>query len=157
MPSLPSDHVAALEAVGPALDVAAPDCVAAAVPDALLTADPVLPLVALSVRLAVGLPSALAVAALLLAVIHHVAVTEGIPLREIFRTLAEMVRRGVIVEFVPPEDEMFARIVLNREHLIERSRREHFEAAFAPWFRAERCEVVAGSGRMLYALVKLGG
>ena len=96
-------------------------------------------------------------AALLLAVIHHVAVTEGIPLREIFRTLAEMVRRGVIVEFVPPEDEMFARIVLNREHLIERSRREHFEAAFAPWFRAERCEVVAGSGRMLYALVKLGG
>jgi SAM-dependent methyltransferase len=96
-------------------------------------------------------------AALLLAVIHHLAVSEGIPLREIFRTLAEMVRRGVIVEFVPPEDEMFARIVRNREHLIERSRREHFEAAFAPWFRAERCEAVTGSGRMLYALAKLPG
>lgn len=95
--------------------------------------------------------------ALLLAVVHHLTVTDGVPLPEVFRLVAGLVRRGAIVEYVPPEDSMFQRIIRNKEHLIPKLQRENFEAAVSPFFRVEAVVNLAGSGRILYSLEKRSG
>jgi SAM-dependent methyltransferase len=92
--------------------------------------------------------------ALLLAVVHHLTVTDGVPLPEVFRLVAGLVRQGAIVEYVPPEDSMFQRIIRNKEHLIPKLQRANFEAALAPFFEVEAVAPIAGSGRILYSLEK---
>jgi SAM-dependent methyltransferase len=92
--------------------------------------------------------------ALLLAVVHHLTVTDGVPLPEVFRLVAGLIRGGVIVEYVPPEDSMFQRIIRNKEHLVPRLQRANFEAAFAPFFELVAVAAIAGSGRIMYSLAK---
>lgn len=89
---------------------------------------------------------------LALAVVHHLAVTDGIPLPEIFSTLAALATRGAVVEFVPPTDPQFQRIVRNKEHLIARLQQPQFEQALAPWFAVLGQEPVPHTGRILYLL-----
>lgn len=91
-------------------------------------------------------------AALLLAVVHHLSVSQGIPLEELFGVCAEIVTQGVIVEFVPPEDPMFSIISRNKEHLIPRLQRSEFEAAFSPWFSMVRRLQLPTNSRWLYFL-----
>ena len=91
-------------------------------------------------------------AALLLAVVHHLSVSQGIPLEELFGVCAEIVTQGVIVEFVPPEDPMFAKISRNKEHLIPRLQRSEFEAAFSHWFSIVRRLQLPTNSRWLYFL-----
>src|SRR5262249_34949305 len=52
-----------------------------------------------------------------LAVLHHMLVTERIPLDEIFSLADEVSRDYVLIEFVAPEDPMFQRIVRGRDRL----------------------------------------
>lgn len=92
--------------------------------------------------------------ALLLAVVHHLTVTDGVALTEIFRLMAEIVTKGLIVEFVPTSDSMFERIIRNKEHLVPKLQRADFEAAFANWFELMSVESLPGSGRLLYCLAR---
>lgn len=92
--------------------------------------------------------------ALLLAVVHHLTVTDGVPLPKVFHLVAGLVRTGVIVEYVPPEDSMFQRIIRNKEHLVPRLQRANFDAAFAPYFEQVAVMPIPGSGRILYSLAK---
>jgi SAM-dependent methyltransferase len=91
-------------------------------------------------------------AALLLAVIHHLTVTDGVPLAAVFRLLSRMVTKGAVAEYVPPDDPQFQRIVRNKEHLIPLLGQPEFEQAFSPWFFESGRVAVPGSGRVLYAL-----
>lgn len=91
-------------------------------------------------------------AALLLAVTHHLTVTFGIPLPEVFRLMADFVTGEIVVEFVPPEDPMFRQISCNKEHLIPKLGRPQFEAAYAPWFDLVRHISLPGSLRWMYLL-----
>jgi SAM-dependent methyltransferase len=91
-------------------------------------------------------------AALLLAVIHHLTVTHGIPLYQIFELLSEMVTNGLVVEYVPPEDPMFQKISRNKEHLIPRLGQAEFEASYASWFTLVRRTQLPNSSRWMYLL-----
>jgi SAM-dependent methyltransferase len=92
--------------------------------------------------------------ALMLAVVHHLTVTDGVPLPDVFSLVASLVTKGLVVEYVPPEDPMFQKIIRNKEHLISRLGQAQFEAGFAPWF-TERCRLsLPQSGRVLYRLAK---
>jgi SAM-dependent methyltransferase len=91
-------------------------------------------------------------AALLLAVIHHLTVTDGVPIIAIFRLLAAVVKMGAIVEYVPPDDPQFRRIVRNKEHLIPLLGKAAYEQAFSTWFVETDRLPVPHSGRVLYAL-----
>src|SRR5262249_44357438 len=51
---------------------------------------------------------------LMLAVIHHMLVTERIPLKKIFSLVAEVARESAVIKFVGPADPMFKRIVRGR-------------------------------------------
>lgn len=91
---------------------------------------------------------------LLLAVVHHLAISDGVPFSEIFKVCAEMVVRGIVVEFVPTEDPMCRKLCRNKEHLIPQLAPAAFETAYAPYFYLVRRIRLPGSFRSLYFLRK---
>lgn len=88
----------------------------------------------------------------LLAVVHHLAVTQGIPYAQIFRVCFDIVKRGLIVEFIPEEDPMLKKLLFNKEHLRPCLTQEAFESAYAPYFSIERRLRLPDNPRSLYFL-----
>ena len=93
-------------------------------------------------------------AVLMLAVIHHMLVTERVPLNDILQLAAELTKDLLIVEFVSPEDAMFQRIVRGREELHQGLTNTVFEAACLQHFEVLRVQHLEGATRWLYALRK---
>ena len=93
-------------------------------------------------------------AALLLAVIHHLTATDGIPLEQVFSLLAQLVRKGAVVEYVAVNDSMMQGLLRNKEHLREKLTQQEFEQAFAPWFTEVRRKPRADGLRCLYLLAR---
>ncbi len=91
---------------------------------------------------------------LMLAVLHHVLVTERVPLDDALRLAADLTRDAAVIEFVAPEDPMFRRIARGRDRLHAGLTREVFEAACGAYFRIERCDRADGATRALYLLRK---
>ena len=91
-------------------------------------------------------------ALLMLAVIHHMMVTDRVPLPEIIDLAAELTRDLVIIEFIAPEDSMFRRITRGRDHLHADLTEVVFENTAATRFEIVRKHHIEGSSRTLYAL-----
>lgn len=91
-------------------------------------------------------------AALLLAVIHHLSATDGIPLERIFALVASLVTGGAVVEYVDADDSMMEGLLRNKAHLRPLLTQTRFEAAFAPWFTEVRRAVRPDGRRCLYFL-----
>ncbi len=91
---------------------------------------------------------------LMLALIHHLIVTERIPLAEILNLAAELTTERVLIEFVGPEDPMFQRIVRGREHLHRELSPSVFECACRAHFDIVRSQPLPGAHRTLYLLRK---
>lgn len=91
---------------------------------------------------------------MMLAVIHHVLVTERIPLDVLFGQVAELSSDYALIEFVAPADPMFNKIVRGREALHKDLTAEVFEAAAAPYFDVVRRQRIDGLERCLYLLRK---
>ena len=89
---------------------------------------------------------------LMLAVIHHLLVTERIPLEEVLSLVSELSRDYVVIEYVAPEDPMFQKIARGRERLYVELTRVQFEAAAERRFEIVRREEIAGMHRCLYLL-----
>jgi len=87
---------------------------------------------------------------MMLAVIHHMLVTERIPLSELLRLAAELTRSYLLIEFVGPSDPMFGRIVRGREALHADLTRAAFEAAAAAHFDLVKAQPLDGLDRCLY-------
>jgi SAM-dependent methyltransferase len=87
---------------------------------------------------------------MLLAVIHHMLVTERVPLDEILALVEDLTREYALIEFVAPQDPMFARIVRGRENLYSHLTIAAFEAAAAPRFELVRSLQIDGLHRCLY-------
>ena len=93
-------------------------------------------------------------AVLMLAVIHHMLVTERIPLDEIIDLAAELTGDALIIEFVAPSDSMFRRLTRGREHLHQDLTVEVFEASARRHFHIVKRQNISGSSRHLYCLRK---
>jgi SAM-dependent methyltransferase len=87
---------------------------------------------------------------MMLAVVHHMLVTERIPLEEILALAEELTREYVLIEFVAPEDPMFQRIVRGRDGLYSHMTRAWFEAAASQRFELVRSRRIDGLHRWLY-------
>jgi SAM-dependent methyltransferase len=87
---------------------------------------------------------------MMLAVLHHMLVTERIPLEEIFELAQELTRESLLIEFVGPDDPMFKRIVHGRDRLYSHLTRERFEATAARRFELVRSTRIDGMERWLY-------
>ena len=88
---------------------------------------------------------------LALALIHHLAISNNVPLPK----LAEFFQRAgraLIIEFVPKEDSQVQRLLATREDVFPDYRQDSFEAAFTEYFRIETQQAVEGSKRTLYLM-----
>ena len=95
-------------------------------------------------------------AVLMLAVLHHLLVTERIPLDEVLDLVAELTTGVVIIEFVGPDDEMFRTIARGREHLHADLTPAVFEAVCRRRFEVVRAQQLADTHRRLYLLRRVG-
>ncbi|MGA9058307.1 MAG: class I SAM-dependent methyltransferase [Terriglobia bacterium] len=94
---------------------------------------------------------------LMLAVVHHMCVTERVPLQQIVDLLAEVTSDLLVIEFVAPEDAMFRRLVRGREELYRGLNAAVFEDAFRQRFEIVRWQEVEGRERRLYLMRKKPG
>jgi SAM-dependent methyltransferase len=89
---------------------------------------------------------------LMLALIHHLLVTERIPLEEILRLAYDVTNSLLVIEFVDPKDDMFRRLTRGREHLHATLDVKMFEQACTPYFEIVRSLALPGTQRRMYCL-----
>jgi SAM-dependent methyltransferase len=94
---------------------------------------------------------------LMLAVIHHMLVSERIPLPQILELAAELTSDLLVIEFVPTDDPMFRRLSRGRDHLFTDLSVESFEAACRRHFEVVRSRRLEESPRSIYLLRKRVG
>ena len=93
-------------------------------------------------------------AVLMLAVIHHMLVTERIPLADILELASQLTKDILIVEFVAPQDSMFQRLTRGRGELHKDLNHRLFENLCRKRFSIVRTQHVELSSRWLYLLRK---
>jgi hypothetical protein len=94
-----------------------------------------------------GEPDAL----LALALVHHLAIGNNVPLASIANLFARIAPRA-IVEFVPKEDPMTRRLLAARRDIFEHYSLDGFRAAFNEAFTIVREQLITDSPRTLFLL-----
>lgn len=93
---------------------------------------------------------------LMLALIHHLLVTERIPLEEILRLASELTSQLLVIEFIEPQDAMFRRLARGREALHASLDAAVFEKSCMKYFEIVRSLSLPGTQRRMYCLKKKG-
>ncbi len=91
---------------------------------------------------------------LALAVVHHLAIPNNIPLDMIAQVFARMSKKGLVVEFIPKEDSQVKILLATREDIFNNYTKEGFEAAFNRYFKIKQVEPIKKSKRFLYLMEK---
>ena len=89
--------------------------------------------------------------ALALAVIHHLAISNNVPLPQLASFFAAHCK-WLVIEFVPKSDSQVQKLLTSREDIFPMYTREGFEAAFSAYFRIRASESVRDSERTLYLM-----
>ncbi|MEZ5319801.1 MAG: hypothetical protein R2752_20535 [Vicinamibacterales bacterium] len=87
---------------------------------------------------------------LALALVHHLAISNNVPLDRLAGFFARIAPR-LVVEFVPKEDSQVRRLLATREDVFPDYTVDAFEAALARHYVIERREAVPESSRTLFA------
>lgn len=90
---------------------------------------------------------------LALALVHHLAIGNNVPLPRIASLFARMARHA-IVEFVPKEDPMTRRLLAARRDIFDSYTIDGFRAAFAGEFEIVREAPISDSPRTLFLLAR---
>jgi hypothetical protein len=90
-------------------------------------------------------------AVMALALIHHLAIGNNVPLRLVAAYLARLGRR-LIIEFVPKDDPKVQELLSSREDIFDDYSRAGFESAFSEHFTFLRHDPLGGSSRVLYLM-----
>jgi SAM-dependent methyltransferase len=88
---------------------------------------------------------------LALALVHHLAIGNNVPLRAVFELLARVGTQAV-VEFVDKRDSQVKRLLASREDIFGDYTEAGFEKALGSTFRIIRREPITGAHRVLYHL-----
>jgi hypothetical protein len=86
-----------------------------------------------------------------LALVHHLAISNNVPLPRIAAYLHSLCKT-LIIEFVPKSDSQVVRLLRTRKDIFPDYTGEGFEAAFEPLFEIRRREPIRDSERTLYWL-----
>lgn len=90
---------------------------------------------------------------LMLALIHHLLVTERIPLIQIAELASTLSKNYLVIEFVAKNDPLFQQLLRGRGALFERYTESAFAEAFKPYFSVEN-KIVCSPTRILYFFKK---
>lgn len=86
---------------------------------------------------------------LALALIHHLAISNNVPLDRIAEFFSKICN-SLIIEFVPKQDSQVQKLLMNRKDIFKEYDEVHFENAFNQYFTNEQKEAIKGSERILY-------
>jgi hypothetical protein len=92
-------------------------------------------------------------AVLALALIHHLAIGNNVPLDKAARFFARA-GRSLLIEFVPKSDSQVKRLLVTREDIFDSYTREEFERAFGEVFYITRRVPLSGTERTLYVMAR---
>ena len=88
---------------------------------------------------------------LALALVHHLAIANNIPLARVAEFFARL-GGALVIEFVPKSDSQVERLLMNREDIFPDYTLEGFERAFEPSWTIERRQRVGDSDRTLFLM-----
>lgn len=86
-----------------------------------------------------------------LALVHHLAISNNVPLEHVAAFLAQL-GRHLIIEFVAKEDSQVERLLRNRPDIFPNYTKDGFEDAFEALFEINDCQQVTDSKRWLYSM-----
>jgi hypothetical protein len=92
--------------------------------------------------------------ALALALIHHLAISNNVPLLQVADFLAK-IAKWLVIEFVSKADSQVQKLLVSREDIFPNYTREGFESAFCQRFRIVEAVNVHESERVLYLMERL--
>ena len=90
-------------------------------------------------------------AVMALALVHHLAISNNVPLNrvaEFFATCGEW----LIIEFIPKNDSQVQKLFRSRQDIFNNYTREGFEKAFGHWYTTQASSAVLDSERWLYLM-----
>jgi hypothetical protein len=88
-----------------------------------------------------------------LALIHHLAISNNVPLNLVAQFLADA-GNWALVEFVPKSDSQVKRLLATRKDIFPNYDEAGFEKAFSEFFRLVKKVSIQGSERTLYLFKK---
>jgi hypothetical protein len=88
---------------------------------------------------------------LALALVHHVAISNNVPLDRITTFLAKLCN-WLIIEFVPKSDPKVQKLLSTREDIFPNYTRQGFENKFDRLFVVKQSEQIRNSKRVLYLM-----
>jgi len=88
---------------------------------------------------------------LALALIHHLVISNNLPLEKIARFFKKICNY-LIIEFVPKTDSQVKRLLISREDIFDDYTKENFESAFKKYFAIIESKQLADSERILYIM-----
>ena len=86
-----------------------------------------------------------------LALIHHLAISNNLPLDRIAEFFAKICK-NLIIEFIPKSDSQVQRLLITREDIFDRYNRESFETEFSEYFTIETSVQIKESERIMYLM-----
>lgn len=89
-----------------------------------------------------------------LALIHHLAISNNVPLRKIAELFHKICRHGLIVEFVPKSDSQVQKLLATRKDIFTGYTQGIFEETMGSFFIIEKSAPVKHSERTLYLMRK---
>lgn len=92
---------------------------------------------------------------MMLAVIHHMAISNNLPLDKIAEWLSR-IAPYIIIEFVPKEDSQVQRLLACRKDIFHEYDIANFEETFSRYFKIKNKIELTGSCRTLYLLNRAG-
>ena len=88
---------------------------------------------------------------LALGLIHHLAISNNVPLERVAAYLSRLCR-SLIIEFVPKHDSQVDRLLVTREDIFDDYREDAFRSAFQAHFRTEDRRDIVDTDRVLYLM-----
>jgi ribosomal protein L11 methylase PrmA len=86
-----------------------------------------------------------------LALIHHLAISNNLPLDRIANFFSKICT-SLIIEFVPKSDSQVQRLLATREDIFPDYTQPVFESTFSKYFKTQNSVKIAGSERTLYLM-----
>jgi len=88
---------------------------------------------------------------LALALVHHLAISNNVPLEMIADYFGQLAP-WLVIEFVPKSDSQVQRLLISREDIFETYTQDGFEQAFGTRYHIRAAEAIQGSERRLYLM-----
>jgi len=88
-----------------------------------------------------------------LALIHHLAISNNLPLIKI-ADFFSLICNNLIIEFVPKDDSQVQRLLSTRKDIFPDYTKESFEEDFSKYFKIENIEEIKSSRRTMYLMKK---